>query len=353
MRMRQIVEKELLEQHSFGLYARELYRSGMWNHLFEPRTVNAFQALLTTGNVPQDDIAQEIFQNNISPQAPEDLLFRNGFDLQVLGTMRYNLGCIHSHSYFEMYYLARGSCSQQINGAYVDMQEGDFIILAPDSSHHIQILDDDTIVLTIALRKSTFQRTFFGLFQEADTMSAFFTRVLNNQSAAPYLIFRTGGDNAVLDHLYEMYYESNHPIEYSHHALNNKMSDLFIYLLRYHRNHLISGSDPSRGSSSILPILQYIQANYATVSLSDLANQFHYREPHISRLLKQETGKTFSELKQALRLQKAAELLRETDVSIQQIAADLDYSDQSHFTRHFRSVYGVTPKAYRERTQTG
>ena len=183
MRMRQIVEKELLEQHSFGLYARELYRSGMWNHLFEPRTVNAFQALLTTGNVPQDDIAQEIFQNNISPQAPEDLLFRNGFDLQVLGTMRYNLGCIHSHSYFEMYYLARGSCSQQINGAYVDMQEGDFIILAPDSSHHIQILDDDTIVLTIALRKSTFQRTFFGLFQEADTMSAFFTRVLNNQSA--------------------------------------------------------------------------------------------------------------------------------------------------------------------------
>ena len=351
MNIRQIVEPELLQEHIFGAYARELYQSGRWNKLFEARTVEDFQHMLDTEEMPEDEIAQEIFKNNVSSQAPESQLFSNGFDLCVLGATRYNLGCIHMHNFFEMYYLAKGTCRQQINGQDVPMQPGDFLILAPNSAHHMQVLDNTTILLIIALRKSTFQQTFFGLFHDADILSNFFMKALNNQSSSPYLIFRTGGDGIVLDHLYRMYYECNHPIPYSRQALNNKMSDLFIYLLRYHQENLISVRSAAYGSARLLPILQYIQIHYATVTLSELAERFHYQQPHISRLLKRETGKTFNELKQSLRLSRAAELLRQTDLPIQQIAADLDYSDQSHFARHFRSVYGVTPKAYREHTQ--
>lgn len=355
MNIRQIVEPELLQEHVFTTYAaysRKLYRSGQWDKLFDARTVDEFQHMLDTEDMPEDPIAQEIFQNNVSSQAPESLLFSKGFDLCILGATRYNLGCIHMHNFFEMYYLAKGTCRQQINGQEVAMQPGDFLILAPDSAHHMQVLDDTTILLTVALRKSTFQQTFFGLFHDTDILSSFFMKALNNQSSAPYLIFRTGGDSTVQDHLYEMYYECNHPIAYSRQALNNQMSNLFIYLLRYHQENLVSAGNTSYGSARLLPILQYIQIHYATVTLSELADRFHYQQPHISRLLKQETGKSFNELKQSLRLSKAAELLRQTDLPIRQIAADLGYSDQSHFTRHFRVAYGQTPKAYRETMQT-
>lgn len=167
------------------------------------------------------------------------------------------------------------------------------------------------------------------------------------QNSVPYLIFRTNGDGTIQNLLYEMYYECNHPIAYTRHMLNNKMSELFIYLLRYHQNHLISDVTRSQCTDAILPMLQYIQTHYAEVTLSDLSKVFHYKPAYISQVIRRETGQTFSQLKQAMRLQRAAELLTATDRSIRDIAAELGFSDQSHFTRLFHTVYNCTPKAYR------
>lgn len=348
---RELLEKEMISNELFVDTTRALYRDGRWAELFQPRTIEDFQAYISEHPVPEDPIIQNIFQNNVSPAADEELLFQNAFDIFVFSSMHYNLGCIHYHNYFELTYLAKGHCTQIINGQEIDTQVGDFIILAPGISHYVQLLDEDSIVISVAIRKSTFQEVFFGLFIGQDILSNFFEKALNAQCASQYLMFQAGNDTNVMDRLYDMYYECAHPIAYSRQALNNKMSDLFIYLLRYHKEKIITGSDSHR-SSSLLPVLQYIQHHYTTVTLNELSERFHYHPAYIGKALKEETGQSFNELRQSLRLNRAAFLLEHTDTSLQQIAMELRYSDLSHFHRNFKAHFGVTPSQYRKSFET-
>ena len=348
---RELIEAELLKPGPFTEHVRSLYASGLWDAYFQPRTVEDFQQFIQENPAPDDPIVREIFKNNTSSNANEELLFPNSFDLHVTPSMRYNLGCIHSHSYYEMSYLAKGSCTQLIGGSEIHTEVGDFVILAPGVSHYIQILDDESIVLSIGIRKSTFQNAFFGLFTDQDILSSFFSRTLSDQSSSQYLMFQTGNDGAVKDLLYQMYFECSHPVAYSRQSLNNKMSEVLIYLLRYHENHVVIGSDTLRANAQLLPILQYIQYHYPTVTLQELSRLFHYHPTYIGKAIKEETGRTFNDLRQDLRLRRAAELLTQTDTPLQQIAMDLGYSDVSHFYRNFRSRYGMTPNQYRGQSE--
>lgn len=346
-----LIEQELLEQDQQTCYMRELYLSNKWPKLFEPKSLDKFEAMIQNAQVPDDPYGKQVFKCVDERVMEESSLFRRDFDVFLRGAMRYNIGWIHSHDFFEMYYLHRGSCTQIINGNAIEMRPGDFLILAPDSSHFTQILDDTSIAMVVALRKSTFQSTFFSLFLGADILSEFIRNVLYGNTAEPYLIFRTGGDISIRNQLYNMYYEFEHPVAYSRHAINNNMSNLFIYLLRNYQDRLISSSNDVQTAGEILSMLQYIQCNYKTVSLTELRGKYHFQQQYISKIIKRETGKTFTELKQALRLQNAAELLQETKLSISDIAAELNYSDQSHFTRYFKAEYGVTPNQYRQQHQ--
>jgi len=69
--------------------------------------------------------------------------------------------------------------------------------------------------------------------------------------------------------------------------------------------------------------------------------------PHLARRFKAATGKTLHERCTEIRMAQAAFLLRDSDLSIGQVARQVGVSSQSHFTKAFRVVYGVTPSVYR------
>jgi AraC-like DNA-binding protein len=69
---------------------------------------------------------------------------------------------------------------------------------------------------------------------------------------------------------------------------------------------------------------------------------------HLARLFREELGLSFSDYLIELRMQKAAELLRRSDHTIQQIAARVGYADPSRFGIHFRRRFSQPPSAFRE-----
>ncbi|MDZ7345304.1 MAG: helix-turn-helix transcriptional regulator, partial [candidate division KSB1 bacterium] len=50
-----------------------------------------------------------------------------------------------------------------------------------------------------------------------------------------------------------------------------------------------------------------------------------------------------------MRLKRAAQLLKNSDMNISEIAYMLGFCDHAHFTRHFRRAFNCTPKEYRKR----
>lgn len=93
-------------------------------------------------------------------------------------------------------------------------------------------------------------------------------------------------------------------------------------------------------------IVQYIGEHFDTVTLSEVAGHFSYHPNYISSYIHRETGKSFSEIVLEQRMERAAALLKGTDLSIEEIAAMLGYSNNSNFYKAFRAYYHVSPREY-------
>jgi AraC-like DNA-binding protein len=96
-------------------------------------------------------------------------------------------------------------------------------------------------------------------------------------------------------------------------------------------------------------VLQMIHDNYDTdISLESCSNLLNYHPSYISKVLRQEQGISFSDYLMHYRLNKAKEMLEETEMKIAEIAEKLRYNNSQNFIRSFRRLVGMTPGTYRD-----
>ena len=97
----------------------------------------------------------------------------------------------------------------------------------------------------------------------------------------------------------------------------------------------------------------YISEHYqdGSLMLQDVAAAVGMSNSRFSTVFSQESGKTFTEYLTALRLDRAKELLKNTDRRSSQIAFDVGYNDSHYFSYLFKKNVGMTPGEYREKGQ--
>ena len=109
---------------------------------------------------------------------------------------------------------------------------------------------------------------------------------------------------------------------------------------------------PEAYSPFINSIIKYIDEHYCEeISLSVVAKEFHTSHEHMSRIFKQATGMKYIDYITKKRIDKAKELLMNTDLKMYEILEVLGYKDMSHFKRTFFKLEGETPSEYRSKFQ--
>lgn len=124
-----------------------------------------------------------------------------------------------------------------------------------------------------------------------------------------------------------------------------KMKSIGIELCEYIHNTKESKNEILRDN-----ILEYIQREYGncTLNLDGIASAFNISPSYLSRFFKEQTGYTFVEHLKYIRMQKARELLLNTDKGIKNIVHEVGYIDVPNFIRTFKQIEGVTPGQFRE-----
>lgn len=102
-----------------------------------------------------------------------------------------------------------------------------------------------------------------------------------------------------------------------------------------------------REQAAIWRVLNYVETNYASGSLAQAAELFHYDMCWLSREIKRKTGRNYTQLIQEKRLAQAAFLLKNTNSNVVDISVAVGYENTSYFHRLFTAAYGKTPKEYR------
>lgn len=94
-------------------------------------------------------------------------------------------------------------------------------------------------------------------------------------------------------------------------------------------------------------IMNYIHTNYLTVTLDELADEFHLSKPYLSKYIKEKSGSTFGDIVKNVRMKKARALLKGGSMTVEAIAESVGYQNVEHFNRLFKKKYGMTPVQFR------
>lgn len=96
-------------------------------------------------------------------------------------------------------------------------------------------------------------------------------------------------------------------------------------------------------------LLRYIEDHSDTMTLKALSDRFFYQPGYLSALVKRKFGKSFTALLSDQRMKKGGILLKNTSLSVEEIARAIGYSNVSSFYRCFRKYYHMSPREYAER----
>ena len=70
---------------------------------------------------------------------------------------------------------------------------------------------------------------------------------------------------------------------------------------------------------------------------------------NLMRVFRKATGQTPIEYLVRLRIQRAMDMLRNTDLTVTEIALEVGFNDSNYFTRQFRRILGESPRSFRQR----
>ncbi len=101
----------------------------------------------------------------------------------------------------------------------------------------------------------------------------------------------------------------------------------------------------------IVDIMNYLKNHYKDVTLDELAENFNLSKPYLSKYIKENAGITFQEAVKQARMKKARTMLKESNQTVESIAASVGYENVEHFNRLFKKSYGMTPVQFRRESR--
>lgn len=116
----------------------------------------------------------------------------------------------------------------------------------------------------------------------------------------------------------------------------------------YEASHNVKCRKENHSNVVIDKAQDYIMANYKSdISLDDVSRNVDISPYYFSKIFKESTGQTFIDYLTGIRIEKAKDLLENTDLSMKEICSEVGYSNPNYFSRIFKKNTGVSPTEYK------
>ncbi|MBB3113731.1 YesN/AraC family two-component response regulator [Paenibacillus phyllosphaerae] len=260
---------------------------------------------------------------------------------------------MHVHPYIEMVYVYRGQCTVIINDQQIPLSQGGMMLIDKMTPHTVLETTEEDIVVDMKLKHDYLSTGFISRITSKSIISEFLIHsLIDKRKTNQFLHFPLHGvvkTGQIMEQLMCEYFDRGIN---SHDIINSYLVILFTELIRHIDDLQLSAHSRSTEDSSVVDYLRYIEEHYTDCSLVDMAVYFKFHPNALSAILKRTTGKSFKDLLQLQRLNKAALYLKNTDIPIADIAEEVGYSSLSFFHKKFKEIFNETPSQYRQGTRS-
>lgn len=129
-----------------------------------------------------------------------------------------------------------------------------------------------------------------------------------------------------------------------------EIRELLYQCFRWYQELLLKNKEKSQTKVMVEGIKELIEANLGLeeLTLEWIAQKVHFSAIYVRQIFKQETGEPIMEYVISKRMEKAAKMLKKSDVKIQDVANECGYSNQRYFASSFKKYYGCTPTDFKD-----
>ncbi len=248
----------------------------------------------------------------------------------------------HSHDYVELIYMCSGSTTHIVNNKEIVLNEGELLFLGQNAVQEIKVANKNDIAVNFIILPEFFHSPLAMIGEEETPLRSFIVNCLSKNESGPcYLHFKVSDVLPVQNLIENMIWTLINDTANKRRINQTSMGLLLIHLL-----NCTEKLESDRGE--IFKIFRYIEDNFRDGSLSELAEILHYDLYALSRDIKRKTGKSYTDLVQEKRLSQAAFLLKNTSMSVSDIANNVGYENYSYFHRIFKLKFSLSPKKYRD-----
>lgn len=258
----------------------------------------------------------------------------------------------HQHNFFELVFIEEGEGRQCINHQQVAYQRHNVFLLPPLDCHSFDITTPTRFVF---LR---FTNQAFAPYQHgALDCKAWFQQlsyVLLNYNRVPGEVVHSGRDKQHLLHALQLIRDEHaRPDAFSPVLVQTALVTILNLLVRNIEAALLTGATgaaaPDRRFLQVLNYIQHHLFDHAALRVPALAEQASMSPTYFSEYFRAHAGESLQTYLTTSRLKLAEARLLHSDSSAKEIAAELGFTDTSHFSRTFKKVYGCTIQAFRQR----
>ena len=251
--------------------------------------------------------------------------------------------------YFSYCYKGRYLAGNKSKNERILIKEGSLFAAQPYSGYSNDIDDEDSLIITMLIRGDLFYKEYLPTICSDPRLFHFLLGPHQNKYSTMDNIIIDFQNQYFMKRFFEdivVEYASSKDDEQA--VLKSMMQTLLIYISEYMKENIPLKSE-DYSDDTFGKIIAYIVSNSNTTSLKDTANHFSYHPNYLSSLISKKLHKSFKTILIEAKMDNASTLLHNTDLTIEEIAYTVGYSDTANFYRAFKEFYGLSPKQYRNK----
>jgi AraC-like DNA-binding protein/mannose-6-phosphate isomerase-like protein (cupin superfamily) len=250
----------------------------------------------------------------------------------------------HDHHFFELAYVTSDTAEHILNGNRSVLKPNDFFFIDLGSYHsfeHAKNLELINCLFVPEFIDETLQGCE-SLDELLHSTMIRYSRLTVGQTWADRIFHDESGKIGAL--LSEMVDEYQNEQLGRNEIFRCHLKEILILTLR-----MLVKPTQTHSDSVINEVIGFVHKHYQEpLTLQTFCSQKHYNLSYISRRFKQETGITFREYVQKIRIEKSCELLIGSDMTVSEIARLVGYDDIPFFHSVFKRLLHMTPKEYKK-----
>lgn len=233
----------------------------------------------------------------------------------------------------------------------ITIGEDDCYIGQPYSGYALRAhTNAEVTIIGVLIRKGSFFREYLPTVYTDSALFKFFLEPEAKKFSDEFIHLDFSDDFTVREILELMVFEyakskpdsREDTQQESQQILKSLLQSLLLQIARKYR----SQKPALKPATLSAQILAYIENHSDIITLQSAAKHFGYHPSYISSLLHKETGRTFSRIILEKRMERALLLMKNTDLTLEEISEMLGYSDHSNFFKAFKEYFGKTPREY-------